>query len=243
MSRTWLLRLLLLAAFVGLLAAAFAWLPLREIHEAFLQQVEGLGVWGPVALGASYIPSCILMVPGSIISLGAGTLFGVVTGTIAVSIGSTLGAAAAFLVGRTVARRWVEERWGRSPTFRALDQAVAEQGFKVVLLVRLSPVFPFNVLNYAFSLTRVSFRDYALASWIGMFPGTVLYVYLGSSVSTLSDLFAGRPSAGTGFWVAGLVATVVATAYVTRLARRALGRALAAPPDEPVARAENENHG
>ena len=100
--------------------------------------------------------------------------------------------------GRTLARGFIEAKISHNPRFRAIDQAVKHEGFKIVLLTRLSPVFPFNLLNYAFGLTPVSLRDYFLASWIGMLPGTVMYVYLGSAAKNLADLAAGKVEGGTG---------------------------------------------
>jgi uncharacterized membrane protein YdjX (TVP38/TMEM64 family) len=146
------------------------------------------------------------------------------------SIGSTLGATAAFLAGRTLVRGLIEPRIAHHPKFAAIDQAVGEQGFKIVLLTRLSPALPFNLLNYAFGLTRVRLRDYVLASWIGMFPGTAMYVYLGSAAKNLAALvagdFEGGPAQKVLFFI-GLAATVVVTVLVTRVAKRALDQAVA----------------
>jgi uncharacterized membrane protein YdjX (TVP38/TMEM64 family) len=150
-------------------------------------------------------------------------------GTAAASIGSTLGAGAAFLVGRTLARKMVEERVAKDPRFRAIDQAVAQQGFRIVFLIRLAPVFPFNVMNYAFGLTKVRFRDYLLASWIGMFPATAFNVYLGSLLSSLAELDSPGPKASglkQAFFYVGLLATVAVVIYVTRTAKRALSQAV-----------------
>src|SRR5262249_61840093 len=142
--------------------------------------------WGRGLRARASLPATVFAVPGSLITLGAGAAFGLIRGTLAVSAGSTLGAAAAFLLGRTLARGWVEHKVANKPRFRALDQAIGAEGFKIVLLLRLSPVFPFNVLNYALGLTRVSFRSYLVASWIGMLPGTVMYVYLGAALGSLT---------------------------------------------------------
>jgi len=172
----------------------------------------------------------VLFVPGSILTLGAGFLFGVVYGTIAVSIGSVLGATASFLIGRTLLRGAMEKRIAAYPRFQAIDRAVGEQGFKIVLLTRLSPVFPFNLLNYAFGLTKVRLWQYVLASLIGMIPGTLMYVYLGSALKSLAEVAAGTPKGGTPqtvFFVVGLVMTIVATVVITRVARRALNEAVA----------------
>jgi uncharacterized membrane protein YdjX (TVP38/TMEM64 family) len=175
--------------------------------------------------------ACVLFVPGSVLTLGAGFLFGVIRGTIAVSIGSVLGATAAFVIGRTLLRGWIEKRVAAYPRFQAIDRAVGKEGFKIVLLLRLSPVFPFNLLNYAFGLTNVRLWQYVLASWIGMLPATLMYVYLGSALKSLADVAASAPKGGTPqmvFFVAGLVMTVVATVVVTRVAKRALNEAVAA---------------
>jgi uncharacterized membrane protein YdjX (TVP38/TMEM64 family) len=212
------------------IVAGLTLLPVKDYLAQFLEQIESVGPWGPVLLAGVYVVACILFIPGSILTLGAGFLFGVVYGTIAVSVGSVLGATAAFLVGRTLLRGSIEKRITAYPRFQAIDRAVGEQGFKIVLLTRLSPIFPFNLLNYAFGLTNVRLWQYVLASWIGMLPGTVMYVYVGSALKSLADVAAGSPKGGTPqtvFFVVGLVMTVVATVVITRVARRALNEAVA----------------
>ncbi len=176
------------------LATAVALLPVREILISLLGRIESVGAWGPVLLAGVYAAACVLFVPGSVLTLGAGFLFGVVRGTIAVSVGSVVGATTAFLVGRTLLRGWIEKRIAANPRYQAIDRAVGKEGFKIVLLVRLSPVFPFNLLNYAFGLTKISLPQYVLASWIGMLPGTLMYVYLGSALESLAEVAAGTPS-------------------------------------------------
>jgi uncharacterized membrane protein YdjX (TVP38/TMEM64 family) len=197
----------------------------RDTLAAFLEWVQGIGPWGAVLFAAAYVPAAVLLVPGSVLTLGAGFVFGVVKGTLIVSLGSTAGAAAAFVVGRTLTRDWVARRLAGRPKTAAIARAVETDGFKIVLLTRLSPVLPYNLLNYAFGLTTVPFRQYVLASWIGMLPATVMYVYVGSAASSLAALLAGErpPAAGQQVLFAlGLVATVAATIVVTRTARRAL---------------------
>src|SRR6202521_826610 len=159
-----------------------------------LDWIRGLGTLAPVAFIAIYIVACVAFLPGSILTIGAGVIFGVVRGSICVSIAATLGATAAFLVGRYLARDWVSARLEGNAKFKAIDEAVGKEGWKIVLLTRLSPVFPFNLLNYAYGLTSVSLRDYVLASWVGMIPGTILYVYIGS----LSGDLAGAGGASGG---------------------------------------------
>jgi uncharacterized membrane protein YdjX (TVP38/TMEM64 family) len=204
-------------------------LPVKDWLIQGLEWTQGLGFWGPVFVVAFYILACILFLPGSVLTLGAGFLFKLIRGTITVSIGSTLGACAAFLVGRTVARNWIAGKVAKNEKFAAIDEAVAQQGFKIVLLTRLSPVFPFNLLNYAFGLTKIAFWKYALASWIGMIPGTIMYVYFGAGLRSLADVAAGEVEKGTAgrifFW-AGLAVTVVVTVFVTRVARNALKHAV-----------------
>ena len=152
----------------------------RDVLTSFLDWVQHIGPWGTVLFGAAYVPAALLFVPGSLLTLAAGFLFGLVKGTVIVSLGSTAGAAAAFLVARKVAHHWVVRRLAGRPRLAAIGRAVETEGFKIVLLTRLSPVFPYNVLNYAFGLTSVPVGKYMLASWIGMLPGTIMYVYLGA---------------------------------------------------------------
>jgi pyruvate/2-oxoglutarate dehydrogenase complex dihydrolipoamide dehydrogenase (E3) component/uncharacterized membrane protein YdjX (TVP38/TMEM64 family) len=205
--------------------------PLRADLYRCLPWVQGLGLWGPAVLVIAYVLAAVLFIPGTLLTLVAGFLFGVPGGTATVSAGSTLGAAAAFLLGRTLARPWVQRRVAGKPRFAALDEAVRRQGFRIVLLVRLSPLFPYNLTNYAFGLTPVSFRDFVLASWIGMLPATVVYVYLGSTLQQLADVGAGSPEGGLArklLFGVGLVATVLVLVVASRLARRALTEAVPA---------------
>jgi uncharacterized membrane protein YdjX (TVP38/TMEM64 family) len=154
----------------------------------------------------------------------------VIKGSILVSVSATIGATAAVCVGRYLARSWVTKRIEANPRFKAIDDAVAREGWKLVGLTRLSPAFPFNLLNYTFGVTRVSPRDYILASWIGMMPGTVMYVYIGSLAGDLATLGAGQQARSPAEWalsVVGLLATAAVTVYVTRLARAALRQRIA----------------
>jgi uncharacterized membrane protein YdjX (TVP38/TMEM64 family) len=204
----------------------------RETIAAFLQWVQAAGVWGAVLFALAYIPAAILFVPAALLTLGAGFVFGVVRGTIIVSVGSTAGAAAAFVVARTVGRGWVAGRMARHPGLNAIGRAVESEAFKVVLLTRLSPLFPFNLLNYAFGLSSVPFKTFVLASWIGMFPGTLMYIYLGSAAHSLAALLSGevqRTAGQQAMFAIGLLATIAVTTIVTRTARRALNGIVTAP--------------
>ena len=219
------IKLIALCMIIIAVIAAVTLLPVKDWLVKVLQWTQILGVWAPVFVVGFYIVASILFLPGSVLTLGTGFVFKLLVGTIIVSIGSTLGACAAFLVGRTIGRRWISEKVAANEKFAAIDNAVAGHGFKIVLLIRLSPVFPFNLLNYAFGLTKVSFGKYALASWIGMLPATIMYVYFGAGLRTLADAAAGEVETGvTGrifFWV-GLIVTIAVTVFVTGLARKAL---------------------
>ena len=137
----------------------------RDTLASFLEWVQGIGPWGAVLFAAAYIPAAVLLVPGSLLTLGAGFVFGAVQGTLIVSLGSTAGATVVFVVGRSIARDWVARRLTARPKMAAIARAVETEGFKMVLLTRLSPVLPFNLLNYAFAPTAVPLRKYILASW------------------------------------------------------------------------------
>lgn len=203
--------------------------PVGDALMSFVGWVDGLGAWGPLLVSVAYVPATVFFIPGSILTLGAGALFGVVIGTIAVSVGSTVGSTAAFLVGRFFARDWVAARVEGNAKFAALDRAVGRNGFKIVLLTRLSPIFPYNMLGYVYGLTDVPLSHYVLASWIGMLPGTVMYVYFGSLTGTVAAVAAGGASdvAGSGYlrWLLyglGLVAAGAVTLVVSRIATTAL---------------------
>ena len=203
-----------------------------ETIAAFLEWVQSAGLWGAVLFGLAYIPAAVLFVPASILTLGAGFVFGVARGTVIVSLGSTVGATAAFVVARTVGHDWVVGRMARHPSLNAIGRAVESEAFKVVLLTRLSPLFPFNLLNYAFGVSSVPFKTYVLASWLGMLPGTLMYIYLGSAAQNVATLLSGelhRTRGQQAMFALGLVATVAVTTIVTRTARRVLSTVVTLP--------------
>jgi len=189
-----------------------------------LKWIESLGYIGGIAFIATYILSTVVFIPATILTLGAGVVFGVVWGSLYVFVGATLGAIAAFLIGRYLARDWIGKKIEGNQKFVAIDQAVAHSGFKIVLLTRLSPLFPFNLLNYAFGITGVSFKEYALAS-IGMLPATVMYVYIGSIAGDIARIGSEDQSTDAIKWgirIIGFIATVAVTVYATRLAQKAI---------------------
>jgi uncharacterized membrane protein YdjX (TVP38/TMEM64 family) len=208
---------------------------LQQQLVSALAWIEGLGAIAPLVFILLYVVTTVAFVPASVITLGAGVVFGVVKGSILVFVGAMLGATAAFLVGRYLARDWVASKIAHSPRFQVIDDAIARSGRRIIFLLRLSPVFPFNLLNYGLGLSQISIKDYVVGS-VGMVPGTIMYVYLGSLVGNLAMLGADTgqpPEAARIQWIiriVGLVATVAVTLYVTRIARKALNEAL--PPGE-----------
>jgi uncharacterized membrane protein YdjX (TVP38/TMEM64 family) len=191
----------------------------------FAVWVDSLGVWGPIVFIIGYAVAAVAFVPGSLLTLAAGAVFGLAKGVLYVFIAAVLGSAAAFLVSRHLARTLIEQRLAGNARFAAIDRAVSAQGRKIVFLLRLSPVFPFNLLNYALGLTNVRFIDYLVAS-VGMLPGTLLYVYYGKLAGDVAALAGGaavrKDTTYYAVLVLGLAATVLVTALVTRIARRAL---------------------
>jgi uncharacterized membrane protein YdjX (TVP38/TMEM64 family) len=191
----------------------------------FAEWVASLGALGPVVFIIGYIIAAIAFVPGSLLTLAAGAIFGISRGVAYVFVGATVGATLAFLLSRYVARSTVEQRLEGNQRFAAIDRAVAGEGLKIVMLLRLSPVFPFNLLNYALGLTQVRLRDYVVAC-VGMLPGTLLYVYYGKLAGDVAALASGvSTDRGAEYWtilIVGLVATLAVTTIVTRTARSAL---------------------
>jgi uncharacterized membrane protein YdjX (TVP38/TMEM64 family) len=194
----------------------------------FAGWVEDQGIWGPTLFIVGYAVAVVGLVPGSLLTLSGGAIFGLARGTAYVFMAAVLGSAGAFLISRYVARSTVERRIAGNPRFEAIDHAVAEQALKIVFLLRLSPAFPFSLLNYGLGLTQMRFRDYILAS-VGMLPGTLLYVYYGKLAGDVAALAGGvAVEKDAGYYIVlgvGLVATIVVTTFVTRLARRALAEA------------------
>lgn len=220
------LKIVLILAALAVVLIMTRSLPVSEWLESFNEWVKDLGPLGYFVFAAFYILATIFFLPGSILTLGAGFIYGVVKGSIIVSISSVIGVSVTFLIARYLARDWVTDKFGNNPHFRAIDTAIGNKGGKIVLMLRLSPAFPFNVLNYLLGLTAVPFWSYVFASWLGMLPGTVLYVYLGYIGKTGLEAASGRVHEKTPlealYLVIGLVITVLVTIYVTQIARKAL---------------------
>ncbi|OVA02968.1 SNARE associated Golgi protein [Macleaya cordata] len=192
------------------------------------------------SLAVAYIPLTVLAVPASVLTLGGGYLFGLPVGFVADSIGATIGATAAFLLGRTIGRSYVISKLKDYPKFQAVAIAIQRSGFKIVLLLRLVPLLPFNMLNYLLSVTPVGIWEYMLASWLGMMPITLALVYVGTTLKDLSDVTHGWGEISTTRWVShadyfssDLVKSVffclpfVLMVCVTKVARASLEKALA----------------
>ncbi|MDJ0688083.1 MAG: TVP38/TMEM64 family protein [Xenococcaceae cyanobacterium MO_188.B32] len=204
-------------------------LNLPELLHNVLLWIQSLGYISAIAFILLYIVATIALVPGSILTLGAGVVFGVVWGSVYVLIGAIIGETFAFLLGRYLARDWIARKIQPNQTFAALDRALNQEGIKIILLTRLSPIFPFSLLNYAFGITGISLRDYFIGS-IGMIPMTITYVYLGSLAGDLATIGEATELANPELQLMirfiGFLATLAATVYITRIARRALNKDL-----------------
>ena len=198
---------------------------MADLLRHTLLHIASMGAAGYAAFVFLYAFACVAFLPVSVLTFGAGALFGIGPGFFLVWTGATLGACASFLLGRHWLRMWAEKRLARHPLFAAIDAAVSVQGWRVVVLTRLTPLFPFALQNYAYGLTRVKFGEYALASWLGMAPGTLLFVYVGAVAGeAVKAGVAGRTRtpAEWAFYGVGLLATLVVVTLIGRTAKRAL---------------------
>ena len=200
---------------------------MAQALQAALDAVAGMGPVGWVAFILLYAVCNVVFVPAIVLTLGGGAVFGVGRGFLLVWAGATLGSSLAFLTGRYLLRDWVSRRLERFPAFRAVSKAVGKEGWRVVILTRLSPVLPFILLNYAYGLTTISWREYAWSSCVGMAPGTLLFVWLGAVAGEAVRAGAGasgraRTPVEWAFYVIGLAETVAAVTMVGRAAKKAL---------------------
>jgi uncharacterized membrane protein YdjX (TVP38/TMEM64 family) len=213
-----------LTAVAVVLFVASRLLPVTEWLKSFNQLAAGLGPIGVAIFIIVYVLATVLFIPGSVLTIGAGFMFGLGVGVFAVSIGSTTGAALAFLISRHIVREKIEKLAIQNEKFGAIDRAIGAQGWKLILLLRLSPLIPFNFSNYFYGVTAIKFWPYVLASWIGMLPATVLYVYLGTVGKAGVESAAGRTRsrAEWALLAVGLIAAIIATLWGTQIARKAL---------------------
>lgn len=223
-----LIGLLILAGIIVL----FRVLPVTDWLKDFQTYIRGAGAIGYVLYALVYAVCCILFVPASILTLGAGAIFGLTAGTIVVVLGATLGAVISFLLARTVMRKKVEGMTQGNAKFRALDRAIAKEGTKIVFLIRLAPIFPFTYINYAFGLTGVRTLPYSLATLFGIIPGTFAYVYLGYAAASAAtgDTDATRKAVQIGGAIVALIVTIIVARVATNAIKRA-GVEEATPPD------------
>lgn len=222
---------LLLAAVVTVIVIG-SQLPLKDWFTAVNSGIEGLGFWSVPAFILVYLIATVLGLPNILLILAAGSLFGFFRGALVASVADILGAIACFLIGRTVARKRIKRWVQKNPKFVRIDQAVERNGWKILLLTRLSPLVPSSVLNYGFSCTQVQFRQYAFFSWIGMVPVILLYTYVGSfGTSLFSDEITPED-----IWLqgVGLLLALAAAFYTTRLVRKALIPQCPMENDEPA---------
>lgn len=218
-------RLLIFIGIAALFVTAASFLPVAEWTTSLADRARQTGGIGVALFLIAYIVATVAFLPGSILTLAAGFAYGPLWGLAIASPASVAGATAAFLLGRTLLRDWAVRKTRGSPQLRAIEHAVEREGFKLVLLLRLSPLIPFNVLNYALSLSNVRLGTYVAASAVGMLPGTALYVYFGSLAPTAAQLSTAAETGGSSrtlLYAAGLAATIAAVFIVTRAARRAL---------------------
>src|SRR6266849_5712987 len=226
-SKNAICRIIALIAILIALFLVMKFLPVQEWLRSFNSWVVQMGVTGIFVFIIVYAVATVLLAPGSVLTIGAGFVFGLWKGFLAVSVGATLGASLAFLVARFIARDKVEAIARRNEKFREIDNAIGKQGARLIFLLRLSPVIPFNLSNYFYGLTTVKFWSYVLASWIGMMPGTFLYVYIGAAGKAAVAAGAGGEAVKRGwqYWTftgVGLAATIIVTIWVTKIARDAL---------------------
>jgi len=240
----WLQAVRWMSVLVGAIALIwlFRSLPTSDLFEALEGWISSLGIWGPVVLTLTYIVATVLLVPGTILTLVAGAIFGLSVGTVVVSIGATIGASLCFLIARYAARDRVAQWAGKYPRFGAIDRAIGEGGWKIVALLRLSPAIPFNVQNYLYGLTPIRFWPYVIASWLAMLPGTFLYVYLGHITRAALGQQRDRTVLEWVFLGIGLLATVIVTVYIARLARSKIGDQVADSPAAEESAANEPEH-
>ncbi len=207
-------------AVLAALVAGWFLLPVKEWIEAFQHWIEGFGAWGYGLFAAVYIVGTVLLIPVSVLTVVAGLAFGLAIGFPLVVVSATIGATLAFLIARFLVRKRVQDAVSGRPKFKALTAAVSEGGWKIVALLRLSPVLPFNLQNYFYGITEIALLPYMAATFVGIMPGTLLYTYLGA---------AGKAASGEGggalkwtFFGVGLVATIAVAVFVTYKAKAIL---------------------
>ena len=216
-------RIIAVALIIAAIIIFFHFLPIAIWLKTFQTYVRGLGALGYVVYIVVYAACVVAFVPASILTLGAGAIFGFVGGTIVVVIGATIGATLAFLLARTVMRKRIEAMTGTNAKFRALDRAIASEGMKIVFLVRLAVVFPFTYINYAFGLTAIPLWRYVLATFLGIIPATAAFVFASSAATSAATT--STSSITKIVYIAGGVVAIIVSVLIGRIATKAIRRA------------------
>lgn len=202
------------------LAALIAHLPLSLWLSNADNWLAGQGIWTIPIFTLAYVCAAVLGLPNIVLILAAGTLFGLTEGVISASIADTLSIAVCFLIGQSFGRRWITNLVRENSRFHQLDRAFAQKGWKIVLLTRLSPILPSNILNYGFSITQINFWEYLFFSWLGMLPVIFTYVYVGAFGGAI--LAPSQAPKNLVFQALGLLATLGVLFYTTRLTKSVL---------------------
>jgi uncharacterized membrane protein YdjX (TVP38/TMEM64 family) len=221
----WIVLVLIVAALI----VASALLPVKDWIRSFINWVQQLGPLGVVVFIAAYALATVLFLPGWIFTVGAGLIYGIVGGTLVALSGAVIGATLAFIVARYFVRKNIENYAKKNPRFQAIDEAIGKNGWKIIGLLRLSPLIPFNLSNYFYGITAVSLKAYVAISAVGMIPGTLLYAYLGAiGKAGISGEKTQHSSAQYILLGVGLLATIAVTVLVSRIAKNALKKSGAA---------------
>jgi uncharacterized membrane protein YdjX (TVP38/TMEM64 family) len=227
MTKYW--KWIVLVLTVAGLIVASVLLPVKDWVRSFINWVQQLGPLGVVVFIVSYALATVLFLPGWIFTVGAGLIYGIVGGTLAALCGAVIGATLAFIVARYFVRKNIEDYAKKNPRFQAIDEAIGKNGWKIIGLLRLSPLIPFNLSNYFYGITAVSLKAYIAISAVGMIPGTLLYAYLGAiGKAGISGEKTQHSSAQYILLGVGLIATIAVTVLVSRIAKNALKKSGAA---------------
>lgn len=215
-----LLRIVAVVAVLTILVLAARFLPLAEYFETFKTWVRGVGPLGYVIYALVYAVACVALIPASALTVGAGAIFGFAAGSIVVIIGATLGACLAFLLGRTVFRRRVAAMTASSPKLGAIDRAIAAEGTRIMLLMRISGFPPFTWTNYALSVTGVRLSTYAWTTFAGIIPGVMAFTWAGAAGAAALTGNANRT-----LLIVTAIGAIAVSLYIARIAARAIKRA------------------
>jgi len=221
------LQLFAVLGVIGIIVALWNIFPVPEVLEMIQQRVMRWGVWSAICYPILYACCNVLLLPGGVLSIGGGFFFGLWWGFLIVLIGNVTGAAISFFIGRTIGRRWLQRRLEESKRLRALEPAVEREGWKLILLSQLHPLFPSSLMNYLYGLTKIRFRTCMVWIAIGQAPGLFLYAYLGTLGQLGLRLARGETHPRTyEYWVwgGGLLISLAILVLMGRIASRVLGK-------------------